>query len=165
MALPSNDAKSLPTQQPTAIGDDLYVVTDTRLSLEQLADQVRDDGAGAVVTFSGTTRNHFQGRRVLRLDYEAYAPMAEAEMRKIGDEARSRWALIRIGVWHRTGTVPVGETSIVIAVSSAHRHDALQAASYMIDELKARVPIWKKEVLADGEAEWRANAEAKRSAA
>jgi molybdopterin synthase catalytic subunit len=103
------------------------------------------------------------GRRVLRLDYEAYVPMAVAEMKKIGNEARQRWQLKRIGVWHRTGTVPVGETSIVIAVSSVHRHDALQAVSYLIDELKARVPIWKKEVLADGEAEWRANAEAKRA--
>ena len=85
--------------------------------------------------------------------------MAEAELRKTGAEARAKWSLHRIGVWHRTGIVPVGETSVVIAVSSAHRHAALEATAFLIDTLKARVPIWKKEVLATGEADWKANVE------
>ncbi|KAI9593052.1 Molybdopterin biosynthesis MoaE [Syncephalis fuscata] len=140
--------------------EDIYVVTPDLLELEPLARQVADDTAGAVVTFSGTTRDSFEGKSVVRLEYEAYVPMAVAELRKIGQEARMKWSLHRIGVWHRTGLVPVGETSVVIAVSSVHRHAALEATTFIIDTLKERVPIWKKEVLASGEADWKANTEA-----
>jgi molybdopterin synthase catalytic subunit len=89
--------------------------------------------------------------------------MAKAELKKISLEARNRWMLHRIGIWHRIGLVPVGETSVVIAVSSVHRQAALEATSFLIDTLKARVPIWKKEVLATGEADWKANSEAFKS--
>ncbi|RKP23774.1 Molybdopterin biosynthesis MoaE [Syncephalis pseudoplumigaleata] len=138
----------------------MFVVSPAALDLASLARQVAHDSAGAIVTFSGTTRDTFDGKRVLQLEYEAYVPMAEAELRKIGREARSQWTLHRIGIWHRTGVVPVGETSVVIAVSSAHRQAALEAASFLIDALKARVPIWKKELLDTGEAHWKANSEA-----
>lgn len=128
---------------------------------------VRPD-AGAVASFSGVTRCHFEGRTVRELQYEAYDAMAEAELRKLCSEVRSKWHVKAIAVVHRTGTVPIGEPSVEIAISSEHRKDGLEAVAFFIDELKARVPIWKKEVYAEDEgapggdsphAVWKANAE------
>ncbi|KAI8056807.1 Molybdopterin biosynthesis MoaE [Syncephalis plumigaleata] len=137
--------------------EDIFSVTFEVLNMESLVKEVADNSVGAIVTFSGTTRDTFKEKMVIRLEYEAYVPMAEAELKRIGREARKKWTLHRIGIWHRIGQVPVGETSVLIAVSSVHRKAALEATSYIIDALKLRVPIWKKEVLATGEAEWRAN--------
>ncbi|KAI8391072.1 Molybdopterin biosynthesis MoaE [Radiomyces spectabilis] len=119
-------------------------------SLDVIAKQVADDGAGAISTFSGTTRDHFQGKVVLRLEYEAYEAMVIKILHDLIKEARSKWNVMHIAVYHRTGLVPVGETSVVVACSSAHRADAIHSAEYLIDELKARCPIWKKEVYEDG---------------
>ena len=114
--------------------------------------------AGAVATFSGTTRDTFDGNTVVELRYEAYVPMAIRCINDICSSARASWSLISIAVAHRLGPVPVGETSIFIAISSVHRADALDACKFVIDEIKASVPIWKKEVYANGEV-WKENSE------
>ncbi|CAK8570582.1 unnamed protein product [Lathyrus sativus] len=119
---------------------------------------VSDPQAGAIATFSGTTRDTFEGKAVLELKYEAYVPMAIRCIKSVCSSAREFWNLHSIAVAHRLGTVPVGETSIFIAVSSAHRADALEACKYLIDEVKATVPIWKKEVYSNGEV-WKENTE------
>ena len=123
------------------------------LSLEAAVSEVASDDAGAVATFVGTTRRRSRGRDVVRLEYEAYEGMAEAEMERIAAELRARYALLDVAIHHRVGTVGVGETSVVIAVSAAHRADALAACRDAIDELKVTVPLWKKEVYEGGE-EW-----------
>jgi molybdopterin synthase catalytic subunit len=110
-----------------------------------------DPTAGATVTFIGTTRDHNDGRRVTRLEYEAYPEMALAEMRKIGDTARQRWAITRVAIVHRIGVVPIGEASVVIAISAGHRGAAFEACHFAIDRLKEVVPIWKKEHFEGGE--------------
>jgi len=147
--------------QPLAEGDEVAVIPpvsggDFRLSEEPLSvdDAVREVAspeAGAIATFVGTTRSHARGREVVRLEYEAYEGMAEAEMERIAAELRERYALVEIAIHHRVGVVDVGETSVVIAVSAAHRSDALSACRDAIDTLKATVPLWKKEVYAGGE--------------
>ena len=112
---------------------------------------VADAGSGGTVTFVGTTRDHHEGRRVTRLEYEAYREMALAEMHKIGDVARQRWPIERIAIVHRIGVVPVGEASVAIAVSAPHRVAAFEACHFAIDRLKEVVPIWKKEHFEGGE--------------
>ncbi len=114
--------------------------------------------AGAVVVFEGATRNHHKGREVVRLEYEAYASMAESEMADIGRRAKRRWPEVRVAIQHRVGVVAIGETSVAIAVSAPHRGAAYEASRFAIDELKCRVPIWKREVYADGST-WKANTE------
>ncbi|KAJ0013362.1 hypothetical protein Pint_21304 [Pistacia integerrima] len=116
--------------------------------------------AGAIATFAGTTRDTFEGKTVVELRYEAYVPMAIRCIKSICSSARSAWNLHSIAVVHRLGTVPVGETSVFIAVSAVHRADALDACKFLIDELKASVPIWKKEVYSNGEV-WKENSEFK----
>ncbi|OVA03910.1 Molybdopterin biosynthesis MoaE [Macleaya cordata] len=119
---------------------------------------VRTPQSGAIATFSGTTRDTFEGKTVLELRYEAYVPMAERQIKSICSSARISWNLDTIAVAHRLGPVPVGETSVFIAISSVHRADALDACKYVIDEIKASVPIWKKEVYTNGEV-WKENSE------
>lgn len=114
--------------------------------------------AGAIATFSGTTRDTFEGKTVVELRYEAYVPMAIRCLKCICSSARSSWSLHSIAVAHRLGPVAVGETSVFVAVSAVHRVDALDACKFVIDELKASVPIWKKEVYANGEV-WKENSE------
>lgn len=153
--------------------DDLIELTGEPFEIGSLSRLVVRSNTGAVASFSGTTRDNFDGKRVLRLEYEAYEPMAVLEIRRICAAARARWDLKVIAVTHRTGLVPIGEPSIEIAISSPHRRDALEAVHFAIDELKARVPIWKKEVYEEGApagessadaidghaAAWKANAE------
>jgi MoaE-MoaD fusion protein len=110
-----------------------------------------DPAAGAIVTFAGTTRRENAGRRVIRLEYEAYEPMALSEMRKIAHEAGQRWPIVRIAIVHRVGVVEIGETSVAIAVAAAHRGEAFDACHFAIDRLKEIVPIWKKEYFEGGE--------------
>ncbi|KAL0720577.1 hypothetical protein Bca4012_035176 [Brassica carinata] len=113
---------------------------------------------GAIATFSGTTRDMFEGKAVLELRYEAYVPMATRCLTSICTAARSHWDIHKIAVAHRLAPVPVGETSVFVAVSSVHRADGLDACKFLIDELKATVPIWKKEVYTNGET-WKENSE------
>ena len=112
---------------------------------------VADPTTGATCTFLGTTRDHNDGRTVTELEYEAYPEMAVAEMRKIGDEAKRRWPITHMAIVHRIGVVPIGEASVVIAVSSPHRVAAFEAFHFAIDRLKEVVPIWKKEHFDGGE--------------
>ena len=113
--------------------------------------------AGAVLTFSGVTRNNFDRRLVTGLRYEAYEPMAISMMEAIRDEALARWPGARVAMVHRIGQVDVGETSVVIAVSTPHRDACYAVSRFAIDALKARVPIWKKEQYADGADAWKEN--------
>ena len=130
---------------------DAYAVTDEPLSVDSLVRAVLTDGDGAVVTFIGTVRDNHQGRKVLALEYEAYPEMAEAEMRRIGDEMIGKWGLHHVAMHHRVGKLHVGETSVIIAVSAPHRQEAFAACSEALDMLKATVPVWKKEYFKDGE--------------
>ena len=121
----------------------------------QLSALVTEPGTGGVVTFAGVVRNNNLGRRVRYLEYEAYPPMAEAKLQQVVAEARERWPVIRgVAVVHRTGHLEIGETAVLVAVGAPHRGDgAFEAARYIIDRTKEIVPIWKKEVWAEG-AEW-----------
>ncbi|KAI9025692.1 Molybdopterin synthase catalytic subunit [Hyaloraphidium curvatum] len=141
-------------------GRSRVAISEQPISSASVADAVRDDACGAISLFEGTTRDTFGGRRVLRLEYEAYVPMALKEMMKLCSEARERWPeLVHVAVDHRIGVVPVREPSVVIAVSSPHRRDAIAACEWLIDELKARVPIWKKEWYEGEDSAWKMNAE------
>ena len=130
-----------------------FRLSETPLSLEDAVREVASDEAGAIATFSGTTRAHSRGREVVQLEYEAYEGMAEAEMERIATELQGRHSLIAVAIHHRIGVVAIGETSVVIAVSSAHRAAALAACAEAIDTLKGTVPLWKKEIYVGGE-EW-----------
>jgi MoaE-MoaD fusion protein len=130
-----------------------FLLSDEPLSLDRVVAEVRSDDAGAVATFSGTTRVRSRGRTVTHLDYEAYEGMAEKVMAEIAESLHARYELTGIAIHHRVGRVGIGEVSVAIAVSAPHRHDALGACRDAIDELKERVPLWKKEVYEGGE-EW-----------
>ena len=106
--------------------------------------------AGALCTFQGIVRNHNHGKQVTHLEYEAYPPMAEKVMRQIGDEIAARWPEAQVAMVHRVGRLVIGEVSLVIAVSAPHRAEAFDACRYAIEQLKRRVPIWKKEFAEDG---------------
>jgi MoaE-MoaD fusion protein len=123
------------------------------LDLEAIAAEVADPGAGAIATFVGITRLHSRGRTVTHLEYDAFAEMAEAEMQRIAEAVRARHDVLHVAMAHRTGHVPLGEASVIIAVSAAHRGAAMDACREAIDTLKETVPIWKKEVFEGGE-EW-----------
>ena len=129
----------------------MFEIVDQPMDAAAVTARVASPAAGAVCTFVGTTRDHNDGRRVLRLEYEAYPDMAIAEMRKIGDTARQRWSIVEIAITHRIGVVPIGEASVVIAVSAGHRKAAFEACHFAIDRLKEVVPIWKKEHYEGGE--------------
>jgi molybdopterin synthase catalytic subunit len=130
-----------------------FRLSEEPLSLEAVVAEVARDEAGAIATFTGTTRVHSRGRTVTHLEYEAYAGMAEKVMAEIADELEKRYEVCAIAIHHRTGRVEIGEPSVVIAVSAPHRQDALAACKDAIDSLKERVPLWKKEVYEGGE-EW-----------
>ena len=130
-----------------------FVLSDAPLSIEHAAAEVASDDAGAIATFAGTTRARSRGRDVVRLEYEAYEGMAEAEMERIAGDLRARHDVIDVAIHHRVGPVGIGETSVVIAVSAAHRAAAFDACREAIDTLKQTVPLWKKELYVGGE-EW-----------
>ena len=130
-----------------------FRLSDEPLSLDAAAAEVADDRAGAIATFVGTTRIDSRDRTVRYLEYEAYPGMAEEVMERIAQDLRSKYELCDVAIHHRVGRVGIGETSVVIAVSSPHRQDALAACKEAIDTLKDTVPLWKKEVYEGGE-EW-----------
>lgn len=115
-----------------------------------IASEVRAYQDGAVVTFDGCVRNHSHGRRTLCLEYEAYEEMALAKMWEIAEQIHATYAIHNVAIVHRLGRLEIGETSVFIAISSAHRAAALDACRFAIDTLKKTVPIWKKEFFADG---------------
>ena len=151
------------SEQPLAEGDEValippvsggaFVVTDNPLSLEAAVEEVTDDRAGAVATFTGTVRSESRGRTVHHLEYEAYTEMAESVMAGLATVLKARYQLQDVAIHHRVGRVEIGEASVVIAVSAPHRADALAACKDAIDALKETVPLWKKEVYEGGE-EW-----------
>ena len=128
-------------------------LTTAPLPVERAADWVVCPDCGAVVTFAGTVRDHAEGREgVDELEYEAYDAQVEPRLRQIAEEASVRWPGVgRVVIWHRSGTLAVGEISVAVAVSAAHRGDAFDAARYCIDTVKTTVPIWKRERWAGGE--------------
>jgi molybdopterin synthase catalytic subunit len=152
-----------PPERELAHGDEVALIppvsggafrlSEAPLSLDAVVDEVRSDEAGAIATFTGTTRVHSRGRTVTHLEYEAYQGMAEEVMAEIADDLKRRYELCDVAIHHRVGRVGIGETSVVIAVSAPHRHDALAACRDAIDSLKETVPLWKKEVYEGGE-EW-----------
>ena len=138
---------------------DLVRICEGPLSHDEAVGFVTADDCGAVATFLGVTRDNFEGQRVVTLSYEAYVPMAESEMLKICGTARSKFGVKKCCILHRIGEVAVGMSSVIIAMASPHRRDALEAVAWAIDELKTTVPIWKKEVYAEGDPAWKQNAE------
>jgi molybdopterin synthase catalytic subunit len=127
------------------------ILSDKTLSEQNCLDFVKTDDSGGIVVFVGTVRNATKGKRVLKLDFEAYEPMAIAEMRKIAAQAIEKFSLKKIAIHHRVGMLAIGEIPVVIAVSAAHRGAAFDACEFAIDTLKETVPIWKKEIFEDGE--------------
>ncbi|HET9507007.1 MAG TPA: molybdenum cofactor biosynthesis protein MoaE [Gaiellaceae bacterium] len=136
---------------PVSGGD--FRLSEEPLSLDAVVREVQRDEAGAIATFTGTTRNRSRGRDVRFLDYEAYEGMAEATMRELAAELKRRYEVLDVAIHHRVGRVDIGEPSVMIAVSAPHRADALAACRDAIDTLKQTVPLWKKEVYEGGE-EW-----------
>jgi molybdopterin converting factor subunit 1 len=133
---------------------DIFEITREPIDKAGLEKRLQTGDAGAIVTFDGVVRNQTKGRPVVKLQYEAYVPMALKEMRRIGHEVRAQWPdVARLGIIHRFGELDLTESSVVIVVASPHRRVAFEACRYTIDRLKRTVPIWKKEIFADGE-EW-----------
>ncbi|XP_075983316.1 molybdenum cofactor synthesis 2B [Anticarsia gemmatalis] len=139
--------------------DHLKLTVD-KLSVDEVTELVTNDTCGAVSVFIGTTRDNFEGKKVLRLEYEAYEPMALKALKAICDDVRAKWPAVHsIAMYHRLGMVPCREASVVIAVSSPHRRDSLDAVAHCIEQLKASVPIWKKEVYETADPVWKENVE------
>lgn len=133
--------------------EDIYEVTRAPIDKAVLEQRLLTGAAGAIVTFDGVVREQTKGRPVVSLQYEAYEPMAVKEMRKVGEEIRARWSdVLHIGMIHRFGELRITESSIAIVITSPHRRVAFEACHYAIDRVKQTVPIWKKEIFADGEA-------------
>jgi molybdopterin synthase catalytic subunit len=131
---------------------DFFQITRSVIPTSALVPRLKEPHDGAVVVFEGIVRNHSQGRKTIYLEYEAYEPMAIRMMEEIGREAKQTFAIDHIGMIHRIGRIEIGEASVAIIVTSAHRRAAFEACHYAIDELKRRVPIWKKEYFEDGSA-------------
>lgn len=132
----------------------MFILSEQPLTPDELASRLADARTGAIVTFEGHVRNHHQGKKVTRLDYEAYEPLAVKEGRRILEEAYEAFDILAARCVHRVGRLEVGEPAIWIGVSAGHRRAAFQACQFVIDEIKRRVPIWKKEHYADGSSTW-----------
>jgi molybdopterin synthase catalytic subunit len=131
-----------------------FLIQSSPLDPAALRERVRDPAAGGFCAFEGWVRDHHQGRAVERLEYEAYAPLAEKEGRRILDEAAARFEILHAACVHRTGPVEIGGLAVVVCVSAAHRNAAFDACRFIIDAVKERVPIWKKEHFRDGTSGW-----------
>lgn len=133
----------------------LFEITTEGLSADEVVARLADPDVGAVIAFVGVVRGSTDGRKVRYLEYEAYPEMAEEVLQQIAGEIRERWKTIRdVAIVHRVGRLEIGDTSVVIALSAAHREEVFDAVRYAVDRLKEVAPIWKKEVWTDG-AEWR----------
>lgn len=148
----NNSLKDVHAQDFVSISDKIDVLGTVNM--------VRDDSAGAVSTFMGTTRDNFEGKKVISLEYEAYTDMALLELKSLCCKIREQWQVCKIAIVHIVGSCPIGEISVLIAISSAHRKESLAAVDFAINELKKSVPIWKKEIYEKDEAVWKKNAEA-----
>lgn len=130
-----------------------FEVSDRVIDPRKVEQLVMDEGSGALVIFQGTVRDNARGKTVTALEYEAYPPAAEKMLEQIGDEIFERWGIRTVAIVHRYGLLQIGETSVVIAISAPHRDAAFEACRYAIERIKTIVPIWKREIYADG-AEW-----------
>jgi molybdopterin synthase catalytic subunit len=124
----------------------LIRITNNRLSLQEIMLELEDNSAGALSVFIGNVRNRGRSGNVSEIYYESYSKMAEQKMREIENEAQTKWEIKKLVVFHRIGNIKVGEASIIIGVSSEHRNEAFEACKYVINNVKTRVPIWKKEI-------------------
>ena len=132
----------------------MFKITSDEIELGDVIRAVEAGDAGAIVHFLGVVRNNTEGREVSYLEYEAYPPMAEKKMAEIAEEIHEKWGLDRVAMIHRVGRLEIGEVSVAVAVASPHRKEAFEACHYAMNRLKQIVPIWKREVWADGEEEW-----------
>jgi len=137
-------------------------LTSSPIELAALLAAVQSPERGALASFLGLVRNHQDGRRVLRLEYSAYGPMAEAVFQEIALEAESRWD-VAVALQHRVGSLTVGDTAVAVVAASAHREEAFLACRYVIEEVKRRVPVWKREYYADGSVTWVGSGDAGRN--
>jgi molybdopterin synthase catalytic subunit len=126
-------------------------ITKKKIVTSEVIESVSHPGAGAIDVFIGTTRNKTERKSVLKLEFEAYEPMAIKELKKIADRAEEKWEILKYSIVHRVGIVEIGEEAVVIAVATAHRKASFEACEFIIDELKKTVPIWKREVFEDGD--------------
>ena len=151
LATPLSDGDEIALLPPVSGGSERVWIDAAPLSLDALIREVMSPAMGGVVTFTGVVRNRARGESIDHLEYEAYAPMAEKELRKIADAVHERWPHVRIAMSHRVGRLEVGEAAVMIAAAAPHRAEAFEACRFAIDTLKQTVPIWKKEVATDGE--------------
>ena len=138
---------------PVAGGSGVFRVSEQPLELAEVVQAVSGDEYGGIVTFTGVVRRRSRGKRIVRLEYEAYRPMAERKLAEIGGQIAAEMPGVRVAIVHRVGKLAVGELAVVIAASAPHRAQAFEACRAAIDRLKESVPIWKKEIAEDGE-EW-----------
>jgi len=138
---------------PVSGGAGRFHVVDAPLQLQQVVDAVAGEAFGGLVTFTGSVRNATRGREVVRLEYEAYAPMAVAMFERIAGEVDASWPGVRLAITHRVGVLRPGELAVVMAAAAPHRAEAFAVCAFALERLKADAPIWKREVYADG-AEW-----------
>ncbi len=132
----------------------MVTITSEQIHPDELRDRLFDPVAGGYSAFEGWVRNHNEGREVRRLEYEAYEPLAVSEGEKIIAEANERYPFEKAEFVHRTGMLEIGECAVWVGVSARHRDEAFKACRYIIDELKVRLPIWKKEHYVDGDSGW-----------
>ncbi|HUZ46547.1 MAG TPA: molybdenum cofactor biosynthesis protein MoaE [Terriglobia bacterium] len=151
-AFPLQEGDEVAFMPPVSGGlcQDVYRLTRQKVSAAALAESLKDRQDGAVVVFEGIVREQSHGRRTLYLEYEAYEAMAVRKMEEIGAEAKSKFEIQNVGIIHRVGKLEIGETSVAIVVTAAHREAAFEACHYAINQLKQTVPIWKKECFEDG---------------
>ena len=128
----------------------MITITETQLDIQSFTDYVLGDQNGAVNTFLGVTRNSTNGRAVVKLEYECYLPMAQKKLEEIKNEAVRKWEISSVAIGHRIGTLDIGETSLVVAVSGPHRAAVFEVCQYIVDRIKEIVPIWKKEFFEAG---------------
>jgi len=140
-----------------------FAFSDQPIDVAKLQTSLEDPTAGGVVTFEGKVRNHNEGHAVLKLEYEAFADLATKEGQRIIDEASNKFAIVNAICIHRVGLLAIGDMAVWVGVAAAHRGAAFDACRYIIDEVKQRVPIWKKEHYASGDSGW-VNCEAPRKA-
>ena len=130
---------------------ELYKVTPNPISTDDVIARLADPAIGAIATFVGVVRGETEGKKTEYLEYETYPEMAELTLAQIGEEVKARWPIEQVAIVHRVGRQEIGETSVVIAIASGHRHGAFEAGRYAIDRIKEIVPIWKKEYFEGGE--------------
>ena len=135
----------------------LFAISPAPIDPAALVALVQAPDMGALVTFAGVVRNNFGGRATAYLEYEAYESMAVLVLEQLAGEARATWGTGAIAIHHRVGRLEIGETAVLIVVAAAHRHAAFEAAEWLMDRIKEVVPIWKREIWADGASEWVGN--------